>query len=285
MGNGNGGEERIQELWRRRGTLDAKEWTELCERIFVYLDAVAFTEYRTLAKAYAEFDRATLKRHLIWGFIVNKVFMPAVGNPDRMRELDHPAVLRTYYRRYLWDEMKGECRYVPLPDGFEDHSGDGASPEDDAEPGAGGGQGLGAGAAPTAEAADQEDGGEDREEWCRSAEQFMKQAENWVVLYLGRNYCVEQEDRVGLVWLAQQYGIRNYAQKARELGGVRPHGGYAPEAPWSETTMIGRWIRTLGIQPERNGQAEYTRRIGAQLTAALKILCAAAFKELEEREL
>ncbi len=279
---------RVLELWANRQGLTGDEWKELCELIFDFLNSLYFSEYHTLRRCYSELEYpAELRRHLIWDFIADKVFLPTAGERSQEGTLDHMGALAwTFYKRYLLQQIRRCKRYMPLFVDPEDPDADVGAPE----PGEAGDRPDHIPEPPTGTpSGPDEDGGatlpddEDAERIRRAAIGFLEQAEDWVILYLGSHYCRAGEDQPSLVSLARRYGIRNYAIKAKRLGITRPHGGYTREAPWSDT-MLGQWMQSLGIEVERIAAPQHsrTRRDSEPIARAMKILCCEALKKVKQ---
>jgi hypothetical protein len=95
-----------------------------------------------------------------------------------------------------------------------------------------------------------------------SARQFLEQQEPWVRVFLSLSYCPEKDARETMQALARRLSIRSYAYKAERLG--FNWRGESPEA-FSETTLLGRWIVSLGIA--------VTQENRDAVLDALKILC------------
>lgn len=280
-------ERRIQELWEKRRRLTKAEWKELCELIFDFLNSLSFPEYRTLRHCYPELEHPDeLRRHLIWDFIADKVFLPTTGERSQEGTLDHLGALAwTFYKRYLLQQIRRCKRYAPLSVDPEDPD-VGASPE----LGEAGDRRGHIPEPPTdTPSGPDEDGGAtlpddgDTGKLRRAAVNFLGKAEDWVILYLGCHYCRAGDEQTSLCSLVQRHGIRNYAVKARRLGITRPHGGYTREAPWADTTL-GQWMQSLGIEVGRIAAPEHsrTRRDSEPIARAMKILCCEALKKMKQ---
>jgi len=95
-----------------------------------------------------------------------------------------------------------------------------------------------------------------------SARQFLESSEEWVRLYLARNFCPDKDQQKPLNQLANDYQIPSYHHRARKLGITRKKGqlekGY-------EKTLLGEWLTELelAITPKNQKVIE----------VAFKILC------------
>ena len=258
----------LAELWARRDQLDEPEWARLYELVMNALAASPPREEWT--------DPLSAEPARAWrdSFFADKVLNPAIaGNAAMSRELT-PGGLPHFYRNYLLDQIRKVNRRHEYQ-GYE------GSEEDLADPASvGGGQAVAEWPGkPT------DEGGEcsiavgdcsfDTAMIEDGARDFLKGSEDWVVVYLALHFCGGR-DRLPLSRIHQQFQIPSYHHKARQLGIAPPRGGYEELAQF-ESTMIGRWLKGLGIEliPEK---AELIQQ-------AFDFLCLEAFRQARSRGL
>ena len=259
----------LAELWARRDRLDEAEWTRLYELVMDVLASSPPGEEwsRTLSGEAAQAWRNS--------FFVDKVLMPATaGNAAMSRELT-PGGLPRFYRNYLRDQMRKVKRRREYQ-GYE------GAEDDLADSDANIGQpvpdwcGLtGVDADGDANSDSLADAGLDAASIEAGAREFLAASEDWVVVYLALHFCGGR-DRLPLSKIHQQFQIPSYHHKARQLGIAPPRGGYEELAQF-ESTMIGRWLKGLGIEliPEK---AELIQQ-------AFDFLCLEAFRQARSRGL
>ncbi|EDN66142.1 hypothetical protein BGP_0548 [Beggiatoa sp. PS] len=101
-----------------------------------------------------------------------------------------------------------------------------------------------------------------------AAQQFLHENEEWVLLYLAHNACLEKGKPLSK--LEKIYQIPNYHHKARQLGITRKKGEFENGY---EKTLLGKWLLSLSLSLEKDNFAD--------IEVALKILCDEALLLIE----
>jgi hypothetical protein len=240
-------DERLGDLWYRRDTLSDEEWHELYDLIVRILSAVSFSHYQDLDET---------PENCIHTFCADKVYWP-MKQPQYQARRMHAGGLVDIYANYLLDLMRARRR------SSQDHFIDPASGETEEDPcdlfeRIGG-------------KADEEDPlydlGLARERILSAAQQFLKDTEEWVRLYLARHHCPDAESALPRARLAEDYEIASYHYKARQLGIAFPKGGFRNYEEFAKTDL-GQWVTGLGVEVSSENQKA--------IDEVLQILCLAA---------
>lgn len=249
----------LARLWGLRGSHDPQALEDLCLLIQQELHSfrpIEFSQLHGLDGLQSHSDRA---RQYVQDFLLDKVLTGKVNTT-----CEHVNALKVFYRRYLIDVIRSyRSRGKYLQDEF-------FGADDDA------GSGLIEKTA-SLESTQNFDGleslGIEVLNVQVSARQFLEQQEPWVRAFLSLSYCPNEDEGETMQALARRLRIRSYAYKAKKLG--FNWRGESPEA-FSETTLLGRWIVSLGIA--------LTRENRDAVLDALKILCYESLLRGSEQE-
>jgi len=250
----------LADLWARRGDLSRDEWARLYQLVTSVLEANPVREEHQPALGGPGGVNA-----LRQSFFVDKVLLPATApGADPNPKLTLRA-LPVFYKRYLLDQLRAIQRHgeTPLP---EPDDGRMADPNSNNPFGWLGDTDCAC-----------QDGieGIDSCALQDSARKFLRDHDDWVVIYLALHFCHGRE-RLPLSKIQRIYQIPSYHYKAVKLGIAPPRGGYAGITQFSDT-MIGTWLGDNGIALN-----EDQRHI---IRHAFDLLCLEAFAECDRREL
>jgi hypothetical protein len=248
----------LADLWSRRANLSEAEWTRLYKLVMGVLAANPVHE-ESDPKLGGPHGAEALRQ----SFFMDKVLVPATApgaNPNPTLEL---GGLPSFYRNYLKSQFR-KLKSRPqtgLPDDDDGRMAD-RSP--------------GFGIFGTAEGDCECLEDSDEVDSCalqKDAREFLRDCEEWVVLYLALHFCMGRS-RLPLSKVHEIYRIPSYHHKARKLGIAPPRGGYRELADFGDT-LLGRWLTDNGI--------ELVEKNLAVIRHAFDLLCMEAFAEHERR--
>lgn len=211
--------EELNDLWNRRDELTEKDWT----RFYLCIGKALNVRPRELSALPNE-----QMQDLIDSFFAVKVF----ESSSRRQQEVNARFFQKAFRNYLRDVLREQRRWVSLVDSAkqdEPHT----LPD---------------------ESSLLADMGLTSESVATSARDFLKNAEEWVRLYLTRHYCGDKDESEPLYKLARRFHVASYQYRARQLGIIRTRhelGDY----PRYKKTLLGQWLISLGIDiaPENSG--------------------------------
>jgi len=246
-------DEELGRLWSRRHAMTPREWQRLHDVVFEILSPVNYTHYGSLP-GYS-------RRDLIAAYFRDRVFLPVTTTRNPCSTVHAGALRRIYYPHYLLDLIRSHKRKREDLGWEEDIGGTESGTETDELDLA------------TTESRVLKQDGYSVEQVAWSATAFLAGNPDWVLIYLGRHHCPEDEDRVPLSTVAREQGIRNYHAKALELGITCERGGFQNYDDFA-ATRLGRWFEGLGIAIRMENVD--------LIEAALKILCWVALTKVRE---
>lgn len=251
-------DERLDDLFSRRKTLDEKEWAE-----FYFLVRVVLV--RTRGKCMSFYGRlvqdGASEEDLISMFFSDNLFVRGVtglGNEDQYLTV---ATLPGMYKNYLIQITRPlairDERYVPI---------DESTPVDSIrhEPDF------------SAKVVKSIDESPLKPAITKSAKELLVSwcgEKEWKILYLARSWCPGKEGE-SMIGLAERFKIKSYHTKAQKLGITLEKTRIGDKGHFDENTIIGRWLTTLPIK--------YKQRDKTQAILALKILCLEALLRYQE---
>jgi hypothetical protein len=106
-----------------------------------------------------------------------------------------------------------------------------------------------------------------------SARNFLQEIKETKRLYLTSNVCPDKDMSISLFSLKNIHNIKDYHNKARQLGITRKKGVFEKGY---EKTLLGAWFVSLGLFPKKENIAE--------IEIALKILCYEALLLVDEKQ-
>jgi hypothetical protein len=246
----------LGDLWLARDTLDQAGWGRLYTIVYQLL-----INYRPRELASLDEERD----HYVQEFFDEKVM-----RRDAVAARVHVGALKTFYRRFLIDqirELSTRRKYFADSTGIADDGDDGsrgieacagADPNPWGDPGMSG----------LVEA------GLAIEAVRQSARDFLLASEHWVPVYLAFSFCPDSDTKEPLNRLAVRLRIKSHHYKATDLG-INWDSGKASR-PFGET-RLGRWVAAdlgIAISPENQ----------EIMLAAFKILCFEALNWAETCE-
>ena len=251
-------DERLDDLFSRRKTLDKKEWTE-----FYFL--VRAVLVRTRGKYMSFYGRlvqdGASEEDLISMFFSDNLFVRGVtglGNEDQYLTV---ATLPGMYKNYLIQITRPlsvlDERYVPIDDSTAidstKHQPDFSNV-----------------------VVESIDASRVKPAITKSAKKLLASwtgEKEWKILYLARSWCPGKEGE-SMSGLAERFKIKSYHPKAQKLGITLEKTRIGDKGHFDENTIIGRWLATLPIK--------YKQRDKTQAILALKILCREALLRYRE---
>lgn len=243
------------DLWARRSELNEAEWTRLYEIVTGVLKA---NKPRILASLPGEHED-----------YVYEYFSEKVYRFDLASQCHHAGALSVFYRRFLEDKLDSQTRrgsfeqaehLLDRADGAEDEATSIIEQE--------------ASLLSPSSLIDEamRESGLQHDAVAASAGRWLEGSEDWVRLAVAYSYCPDAQQAVPMSALAQQYGIKSYAYKVKQLG----FNWREPDYRGFDGTLLGRWVHSLGVEilPENVHV----------IHGILKILCLEALTWAEEQE-
>lgn len=288
--NAEAAEEDLRDLWSRRPSLTAAEWTRLYQLIHGFLKHRNCPELQSLPGTRDDY---------IHDFFLDKVFQGGAQGG----KIDHSGALVIFFRRYLISALRDPyVRRRQTDDRLDGAEGHPSDPED-AQPsgkGAQESQALVSSRDPkrdlldrVAEAArafltDQRQKPDQHQifkdlnnyyglwvpEILASARGFLmgqglwerlRSESGWIMLYLREHFC--PKNGIALDALRRRYQIASYHYKALKLGITVPKGEQAALAVF-RGSYRGQWLDSLGIPVDEDHRVE--------MALALQMLCLVA---------
>jgi len=248
----------LADLWSRRANLTRAEWA----RLYLLVMGV-LRENKVPEENAPRLGGPAAVEGLRQSFFLDKVLAPATApGADPNPELSLGG-LPVFYRNYLRDRLDEIKRH-----GEVDFPGPGQ--EQMAAPDSGFGIfGATEGDCECLEDADEVDS-------CalqKDAREFLRDCEEWVVLYLALHFCMGRS-KLPLSKIHEIYRIPSYHYKARQLGIAPPRGGYREMRDFGGT-LLGRWLTDNGIELSDSNLPV--------IRHAFDLLCMEAFAEHERR--
>jgi hypothetical protein len=252
--------------WARLEQLNEADWQRFYTLLRQLLGRYSFPELGATG-ANLTLDEAVQE------FLLHKVYFKYCYQTAEKPALDHPGAIVPWFRNMLVDRIRRRTSKeeqglygTSLNEPLTGKEGDAAGERGD----------LVADAAATDPAEAVADGEiADRAEALRDgARRLLRDQGPWVAGFLAYNACAEGEAQIPLVRLKASYGMgSSYHYQAKKLGITGPK-----RSAWNGfgDTLIGRWLKAAGIEPEAANRAT--------MEAALKILCEEAFREVEDHE-
>jgi len=254
-------EAELLQLWSARQNLDKASWVRLWELVRLTLRSAGSSELRDLPGGIDD------REEYIDQFFLKKVLEPALPGAQ-LSPLKYKNILIIYFRRYLLDCIDKNWLEHIDDDQEKDEEYDKNLPEPRNLESAG--QVVGGYLSTVEVNLLHEATSLSLDDTQVAAHTFLNTLENWALIYLRNNTCINSEDGLRpmpLYQIKESFQISNYHDRARGLGITRKKGEFEKGY---EKTLIGTWLVSLGLPPRREN-------ISAILVA-LKILCHEALK-------